>query len=177
MHLHQHRVAAAIVTIALGTGIAWRVGADDEPRSIAGPQSQAVDVTIATDRPATLPTSALMHGKLVSNQQVLAGLVAEDFELISQSARDLIGLAREVPKRQHTDPDDDAVYEHFRFELLRLAADLQRMGDDRNLAGAAYVHGNLTATCIGCHQHLRSSGTDIELMGRRKASHEWLTNP
>ena len=38
------------------------------------------------------------------------------------------------------------------------------MGDAENLAGAAYVHGNLTAACIGCHQHLRDQSPEIELM-------------
>jgi len=116
--------------------------------------------------PRSLPTTTVMHAKLTCTQHVLAGLLSEDFPQVARSAAALQELARDVPPRTIEDGLNDSVYEHFRLELLRLSGDLQRMASERNLNGAAYVHGNITATCIGCHKHLRDPGEPIELLSR-----------
>jgi hypothetical protein len=134
--------------------------------SVGGAEPERLPV-ITADVPEALPTATVMHAKLTATQQVLAALLAEDYEQIETAARELVGLARDVPSRQTGDADHDQVYEHFRYEMLRLSTELRRMGAVENLSGAAYVHGNLTAACIGCHQHLRDEQPNIELMDAR----------
>ena len=131
----------------------------------------------AEDVPRTLPTSTVMHAKMVCTQEILAGLLSEDYAQIKSSADQLLALARDVPARKSDDVIDDAVYEHFRYELLRLSAELHEMGEQRNLSGAAYVHNNLTAACIGCHQHLRQESSSIELMSSPRAIHRKTRGP
>jgi hypothetical protein len=129
-----------------------------------GGAEPATTAPLNVSAPRTLPTATVMHAKLTGTQQVLAGLLAEDYDVIAASARELVGLARDVPPRKTGDDTDDQVYEHFRYEMLRLSAELEQMGVSRNLSGAAYVHGNLTSACIGCHQHLRDQAPPIQLM-------------
>ncbi|MFV0445123.1 MAG: hypothetical protein ACK5Q5_16225 [Planctomycetaceae bacterium] len=141
---------------ALLAGICWWSsvgGAEPGLRSVASP-----------DVPEPLPTVAVMHAKLTATQQILAALLSEDYRQIEAAARELVGLARDVPSCQTGNDASNQVYEHFRYEMLRLSSDLEQMGANGNLAGAAYVHGNLTAACIGCHQHLRDEQPRIELM-------------
>lgn len=143
-------------------GVGWSVVGGAEP----GIPETAIDVSPVV--PRTLPTATVMHAKLTSTQQVLAGLLAEDYAQIAAAAQELASLARDVPARTTGEAASDRVYEHFRDEMLRLSAELKRMGEEENLAGAAYVHGNLTAACIGCHQHLRDAAdAQIELMQLR----------
>jgi cytochrome c556 len=114
--------------------------------------------------PREIPTTTHMHAKLTATQHVLAGLLREDFRQIEESARQLRDIAESVPVQASSIAADDRVYEHFRLEFARLASDLERVAAARNLEGAAYVHGNLTATCIGCHQRLRATPSEIQLM-------------
>ena len=132
------------------------------PNAVTSNPRISSEVVPAVPRP--LPTSTVMHAKLTSTQHLLAGLLSEDYELIAKAAGTLRELARDVPPRTIEDGLDGTVYEHFRLELLRLASDLQQMGRERNLNGAAYLHGNITATCIACHKRLRDSEPSIELL-------------
>lgn len=144
---------------AAGLAVAqW--AAADEPGEINPP----VDATESPAAPQVLPTTVVMHAKLTSTQQVLAGLLAEDYEAMGAAAAELRGLARDVPPRDTGDPARDLVYGHFRYELIRLAAELEQMAASENLSGAAYVHGHVTAACIGCHQHLREPDSGVERM-------------
>lgn len=154
----QYSARKSLVWMSLAgllAGLFWRASRADEP---------IVDSTEAA-APQTLPTATVMHVKLTSTQQVLTGLLSEDYESIAESARELVGLARDVPPMQTGDASADQAYEHFRFEMLRLSADLERMGKEQNLTGAAYIHGNLTSACIGCHQYMREQSRPIQLMG------------
>lgn len=153
MRQFQTLVGAAIAALAISAAH----GEDVVP---AGP----IDATEAAAAPQPLPTPVVMHAKLNSTQAVLSGLLQEDYARIREAARDLRSLARDVPTQtvpraderdEATSAEADAVYAHFRYELIRQAAELERMAADRNLAGAVYVHQQLTSACIGCHQHLR----------------------
>lgn len=152
----QHTVAAAAVLALVGLAL-WQ-GLESARVAAAPPPEVA-----ASGIPQPLPTSAVMHAKLHSAQLVLAGLVSEDYEQVARAASDLQSLADNVPSRLQTAGDDRA-YQHFRAELGRLAGELTVMAEERNLNGAAYVQQQMTATCIGCHQHLRDRQPTIQLM-------------
>lgn len=158
MATRTRKLLTGCIAVAALCGLGWRVvDGQESPIRLA-------DAIETTAEPLTLPTSTVMHAKMVCTQQVLAGLLSEDYASIRDSADELLALARDVPSRKTGDQVDDSMYEHFRYELVRLASELRSMGEDRNLTGAAYVHNNLTAACIGCHQHLRQERSGIELM-------------
>lgn len=159
---------AGIGVCGLLAGLCWSVVGGAEPHTSVGGAKPHTSY-VSADAPRTLPAATVMHAKLTSTQQVLAGLVSEDYGQISAAAHELVNLARDVPARKSGDDIDNQTYEHFRYEMVRLSAELERMGSDQNLAGAAYVHGNLTAACIGCHQHLRDQMRPIELMDTKPA--------
>lgn len=104
--------------------------------------------------------SALMKKKLDRSQQVLSGLLRGDMKEVQRGAAGLHAIAR-VPAVGH---EDDAVYNHFNVEFQRLTEKLQRVAGNGNDDAAAYVHGQITSTCISCHQHVRDvkplGGTD-----------------
>ena len=99
------------------------------------------------------PMKSLMHGKLKDGQTVLEGLLIRDFDQIRRGATSLRDKYLTAPKAG--DDDDDKVYEHFHIEFMRLSQKLITMAEDENLEGAAFVHQNLTSTCIACHEHMR----------------------
>ncbi|MCA9074805.1 MAG: hypothetical protein KDA93_07220 [Planctomycetaceae bacterium] len=96
----------------------------------------------------------MMQAKLMASQRVLEGLLNRDFKTITKSAEVLSQLAVTAPQREEHQRDD-LIYEHFRTEFVRLSEQLESMAKHQNLEGAAYVHQNMTSTCIACHEHLR----------------------
>ena len=143
-------VVIALLTIAF-VGSKVRSSADDRVQTIP-------DIVVDSDSPRVLPT-LMMQAKLAETQDVLDGLLNHDFGTIKTSAESLAKLAEMAPFRRD-EMAEDRVYEHFRTEFVRLANQLDTMAEQRNLQGAAYVHQNLTGTCIACHSHLRDKVAD-----------------
>ncbi len=104
-------------------------------------------------------TRILMQAKLASAQEILRGLVTQDFESI-ESAAGVLGKISLTPppafKKSGAESSDE-IYEHFRLEFARLAGQLERQARSRNLEATAYVQQNLTATCIACHDFIRDN--------------------
>lgn len=98
--------------------------------------------------------ASMMQAKMTASQRVLRGLLNRDFNAVKTSAAILNQLAVSAPNLKETGRKD-LIYEHFRTEFIRLSEQLEAMANHANLEGAAYVHQNMTATCIACHQHLR----------------------
>lgn len=110
-------------------------------------------LTIAAD-PPTEPikeTEVLMRAKLASSQNVLEGLLSEDFRLISHAAQQMkkISEASEWPRAR------DAVYEHYATEFRRQCNKLEHLAKQRNHEGASFTYLKITTTCIDCHNYIR----------------------
>jgi hypothetical protein len=109
----------------------------------------------AADPPsdAIAENRVLMRAKLTSSQKVLEGLLAEDFTLIAQGAKEMkrIGEAAGWPHSR------DAVYEHHATELRRLCIKLESLAHKTNHEGASFTYLQMTSTCISCHNHVRDS--------------------
>ncbi|APZ94956.1 hypothetical protein [Fuerstiella marisgermanici] len=102
-------------------------------------------------------TQIMMQAKLQHSQNILAGLVTQDFKSIEKAAAALSKISLTPPPdlEKAGDKSDEQVYEHFRMEFARLAGQLERMARRKELEATAYVQQNLTATCIACHDYIR----------------------
>ncbi|MCA9034703.1 MAG: hypothetical protein KDA91_06210 [Planctomycetaceae bacterium] len=120
----------------------------------------------AQDRVTPIPNSipqrrsqegveSLMHAKLSHSHQILDGLVNHDFDSVELAAGDLKKMSLDPPDGWKRNDADGEVYEHFRMEFMRQAAQLERAAREKNLSGAAWYQQNLTATCIECHNYIR----------------------
>jgi hypothetical protein len=107
-----------------------------------------------------------MHAKVVHAHRVFEGLVTADFQKIQKGAEALKLTSLSTPAVEPGESRDDEVYEHFKIEFLRLTSRLEEMAEDENLDGAAYVHDQLNATCIACHQYLRNQPQVPEKVSR-----------
>ena len=98
-------------------------------------------------------TEVLMRAKLSSSEKVLEGLLAEDFTLIAQGAKEMvrIGEAAEWPRAR------DEVYEHYSTTLRRQCGKLEDLARTTNHEGAAFTYLQITTTCINCHDYVRDS--------------------
>ncbi|MCF6159459.1 MAG: hypothetical protein E3K32_13025 [wastewater metagenome] len=93
-----------------------------------------------------------MQRKLSNTQDLLEGIVMEDFEKIRKSANNLVdvcevvGWTEEKTKGQFKDYDT-----HFHD----LASELVALADARNLEGSQNKYNQVVMMCINCHQHVR----------------------
>ena len=111
---------------------------------------------LRADPPATRiveSAKVLMTEKLASSQNVLAGLLREDFTLIAKGAREMkrISEAAEWPRAR------DTIYEHYSAEFRRQCAKLEDLARKRNHEGASYTYLHMTTLCIHCHDYVRDS--------------------
>ncbi|NIP85536.1 MAG: hypothetical protein GTO03_08215 [Planctomycetales bacterium] len=100
------------------------------------------------DQPAD--TDQRMQRKLVSAQNILAGLATENFEAIAKNARLLDELGKQRWVQQET-PAYRAQHLVFWFandELIRLA-------EEKNIDGATLCYVQMTISCVNCHKVLR----------------------
>ena len=113
--------------------------------------------------------ASTMHSKLVHSQDVLQGLVTQDFEQLERGAENLRATSLMSPGLSHNDALDNELYEHFRLEFLRLSTKLGELARDENLEGAAFTYNNLTANCLACHQYLLEQTPPIVTQGTDQA--------
>jgi hypothetical protein len=122
--------------------------------------AQVTPIPVSPDANSDLSqedTQVIMQAKLASAQEVLAGLVTQDFESIESAASVLSKISLSPPPKFEKSgaESSDEIYEHFRLEFARLAGQLQRHARNRELEATAYVQQNMTATCIACHDFIR----------------------
>lgn len=122
--------------------------------------AQVQTIPVTTDEKAEVSgesTQIMMQAKLVHSHKVMEGLVTHDFETIEKAASALTRISLNPPPEfaKSGDTTDAQVYEHFRMEFARLAGQLQKNAQRKELQATAYVQQNLTATCIACHEYIR----------------------
>jgi len=139
-------VCAAFLVCGAGFGLLqYRSSADDDVRKIPTEKEKSDSSEV---RP-------FMHAKVVHAHRVFEGLVTADFNKIRKGAEALKLTSLSAPGVEPGETRDDEVYEHFKIEFLRLTSRLEELAEEENLDGAAYVHDQMNATCIACHQYLR----------------------
>lgn len=127
------------------------------PSSTAQDRVTPIPVQVGSERNKTQQVGPLMMAKLTNAQRVLEGLVTHDFGRIGSAAQAMKTMSLEPPEgwEKSDNEGDREVYEHFRMEFMREAAQLEKMAEQKNLAGAAWSQQNLTSTCIACHDYIR----------------------
>ena len=96
--------------------------------------------------------SLLMDAKLSNCEQLLRGLVTEDFESISKASRKL----KKIAEAAHWPTSIDEVYQHHSFEFRRQCDKLIKSSENQDIQTAHFNFLRLTTSCVDCHTHVRS---------------------
>ena len=126
---------AAAVGVMLGGMCLWGLRLDSQ----------------AAEQPNEKAVKAFMRGKLDASQQVLEGLVTEDFKLIELGGDRM----RVMSLRAEWNVLKTPAYVQYSNEFQRAAQQLSRAAKEKKLDAAALFHLQLTLTCINCHKHVR----------------------
>lgn len=127
-------------------------------RSLAPLALIAITTIVATglrgQEPKPNDRAEFMRLKLDYSKKVLGGLVNEDFDAIVDGARKLNRLSMAAEWEVPTIPDADE-YVHFTADFQRIAQDLIKNANAKNLDGATLAYTRLTINCVDCHKYVR----------------------
>lgn len=93
-----------------------------------------------------------MQFKLAHAQQLLGGLVREDYTAISRHAQQLKLLSQDASWEAYRGAEYEELSVMFRRETDRLTD----AAAHRNLDGATLAYVQLTLTCVQCHEQMRT---------------------
>ena len=92
--------------------------------------------------------SKFMREKLTSSQQVLEGLMVEDYDLMQKGAKRMIEMSNATEWQGIEGPIFARQSEEFRSS----AKEVIKFAKAKNLDGASLSYLHLTMTCIACHK-------------------------
>lgn len=101
---------------------------------------------------------AFMRLKLDRTQKLLEGIALEDFAIIEKNAQALSLLCEDELWQVEQTPEYLQHSEQFR----RLANDITKAAQAKNVDGAALGYVGLTMKCVQCHKHVR----DVRMAGQ-----------
>ncbi|MBX9655695.1 hypothetical protein K2Y11_18930 [bacterium] len=94
-----------------------------------------------------------MRPKLDNAQKVLEGLALEDFEMVGKNANALLRLSEAAEWQVLPSPE----YVRHSEEFQRVANELIRAANNKNLDSATLAYVQLTMNCVNCHKHVREA--------------------
>ena len=94
----------------------------------------------------------LMEAKLSNSEQILRGLVTEDFESIEKAAAKL----KKIAEAAHWPTTIDEVYQHHSYEFRNRCDKLVENAKKRDLRAAHFSFLHLSGSCVDCHEYVRS---------------------
>lgn len=97
--------------------------------------------------------SKFMRQKLDASNEVLEGLVTEDFEMIEKGAASM----KRLSAAEQWQVSNDALYRQHSNQFRRAMEKLEKSAKDKQLEAAtlAWVEG--TMSCLECHKWVRSN--------------------
>jgi hypothetical protein len=95
---------------------------------------------------------AFMRKKLEASQNVLEGLAVENFDLISQGARQLKATSAAAEFMVHDDP----LYKQHADDFRRIVTRLEKAAKEQRLEASALSYIDMTMSCIECHKFVRN---------------------
>lgn len=95
--------------------------------------------------------SEFMRAKLEHSQELLEGLVLEDFDKMAKNSQELSLLSLAATWQVIQTPE----YVQQSLEFRRAADALTSAAKKKNLDGAALAYVNVTMKCVNCHKYVR----------------------
>ena len=111
---------------------------------------QRVDVS-ADAKPTEKPVERFMKQKLIHSQDVLEGLVTEDFAQIEKAA-EMHTLSQAAEWQVLRTP----TYDLSSKEFQTACSQLEKAAKEKNTDGASLAWIRVPMTCLSCHKHVRS---------------------
>lgn len=112
----------------------------------------AVGWSFAADQKAQKKKEAalakFMRGKLTASNQILEGLVTENFDLVSKGAETLEKMSQAEQWRV----SNDQIYRQFSEEFRRTAQQLKKDAATGKIDAASLTWIKTTMNCIECHK-------------------------
>ena len=96
-------------------------------------------------------TRKFMMAKLGSSQEILMGLLTEDFKKINSGADNMLKMSNQLAWNLL----DEAFYDNFTDEFQRLTREMKKAAKAKKLDRATLLYMQMTATCIDCHTATR----------------------
>lgn len=128
---------AAVVLLFVGLGIAFSPAFAQKKPEAESPK----DPTLAD----------FMRLKLAASNQILEGLVTENFGLVSKGAAKLGELSTAEKWRVI----NDSIYRQFTGEFQRSVEQLQKDAKDQKIDAASLTWIKTTMNCIECHKYTK----------------------
>ncbi|MBY0586855.1 hypothetical protein K2X85_06745 [bacterium] len=94
-----------------------------------------------------------MRPKLEHAQRVLEGLTLEDHALVAKNAEALLRLSEAAEWQVLPSPE----YVRYSEDFQRLAQELVRSANQKNVDAATLAYVQLTMNCVNCHKHVREA--------------------
>ena len=113
----------------------------------------AIQLSDASAKPAEKPVEQFMRQKLTHSQDVLEGLVTEDFEQIAKAAAEMRTLSQATEWQVLRTP----TYDLFSREFQGACDQLEKSAKEKNSDGASLAWIKVTMTCLSCHKHVKNA--------------------
>jgi hypothetical protein len=104
------------------------------------------------DEPEPLLKS-FMRQKLVSSNRILEGLVTDNFEMVEQSADELMQMSVEATWRV----SNDALYRRYSTEFHDAVGEMKEKAQAKSSEGTSLAWMNVTMRCLKCHEWVRNT--------------------
>ena len=101
--------------------------------------------------PSRKAHAELMRKKLESAQNVLEGLVMEDFGMITKGAKQL----NKTSAQAEFNVVDFGEYAGYASKFRRATEKLEKAAKEKSLDGATLAYVDLTMGCVQCHKYVR----------------------
>jgi hypothetical protein len=137
-------VSLACVVLGAAAGLWLAHASGDEPKSSEQKPKE-------TKRAEAL--SKFMREKLTASNQVMEGLVTEDFALIAKGAATM----KRLSASEEWQISNDGSYRQHSNQFRRVVDQLEAKAKDKQLDGAALAWMQATMSCIECHKWVRST--------------------
>lgn len=106
-----------------------------------------------TEQPDAL--GEFMRAKLEHSQKILEGLTTENYDMIAKNSQELSLLSLAASWQVLQTPE----YNQQSLEFRRLADQISKAAEDKNLDGAALAYVGMTMKCVECHKYVRGAKT------------------
>lgn len=140
-----------VVLFAAAAGIVIAAPKSSEKGSETSPATQNKSAKPKRVKPKNSKLTLFMRGKLTASQNVLDGLVTEDFKKIEKGGQKMLVMSKAADWQVF----QTGTYAQYSAEFQRTADRLVKMAKKKQLDSAALSYMHVTMTCINCHKYVK----------------------